>query len=561
MEWDVVLLSRLQFALTIMFHYLFPPLTIGLGGLIVIYETYYLTTKNTLWKSANIFWIKVFAVTFAVGVATGIVMEFEFGTNWANYSRFVGDVFGSALAAEGIFAFFLESGFLAVLVFGRDRVGKKFYYFSTWMVFLGSVFSSIWIVIANSWMQTPGGSHITQMMVEGQPWFIDGEPVMRAEMTSFWGVVFNISSVNRLTHVWSGCIIMGGFFVLSICAWYIMRNKHLEVATKCFKVALVYSFVGVIAAVVTGDSNARMVAFHQPAKLAAMEGIYHTSEGPTGIHLFGVPDSKTETVKMSVVLPDALSILVYRDLPPTKPVPGLDQIAPEDRPPVFIPFVAFHTMVGIGFGLLGLMLLAFWFWWRGSLFKKKWMMFLFVISVLGAVAANELGWVTAEVGRQPWIVVPPVVVDEQGEFVRNADGYIQYQKVEYPTESGQPGKVMPMGMRTSDGHSKIVTAGQVVFSIIMFGAIYILLFFVWVFVLNSKIQKGPVLTGESTSAPEGFLRTAGEHAHGHKASLAEEHDNAGESDPSKSPPSDPPPPHTHDNGDLDDPPPPPSPNT
>jgi cytochrome d ubiquinol oxidase subunit I len=205
---DVVLLSRLQFALTIGFHYLFPPLTIGMGVVMVYLEAKYLATRDPLYEAAAKFWTKVFALNFALGVATGIVMEFQFGTNWAAYSRFVGDVFGSALAAEGIFAFFLESGFLALLVFGWDRVSPKMHLFATVMVALGSIFSSIWIVVANSWQQTPAGHHIVQMTRDGAPWVVDGEPVMRAEIVDFWALVFNPSTVHRLVHVWIGAFIL-----------------------------------------------------------------------------------------------------------------------------------------------------------------------------------------------------------------------------------------------------------------------------------------------------------------------------------------------------------------
>src|SRR5512133_3602857 len=212
MDFDLLTLSRLQFAFTIMFHYIFPPLTIGLGGLMVSLEALYLKTKDLEYERAAKFWTKIFAVNFAMGVATGIVMEFQFGTNWASYSRFVGDVFGSALAAEGIFAFFLESGFLAVLVFGWDRVSPKTHFFAACMVALGAVFSSIWIVVANSWQQTPAGFHIVGHGAEA-----------RAEITNFWEMVLNPSAIPRLLHVLIGCYILAAFFVMSISAFYILR--------------------------------------------------------------------------------------------------------------------------------------------------------------------------------------------------------------------------------------------------------------------------------------------------------------------------------------------------
>src|SRR4029079_15305412 len=227
MHETLVQLSRLQFALTIAFHYIYPPLSIGLGVFLVCAEAIYLKTRDPLWRQVARFWTRVFALTFSIGVATGLVMEFEFGTNWATYSRFVGDVFGSALAAEGIFAFFLESGFLAVLLFGWDKVGRKMHFFSTCMVALGAHFSAIWIVVANSWMQTAVGYHIV------------GEGVRaRAEIMDFWQMVFNPSSVVRLSHVILGCWLAGAFLVISISSYYLLKKRHTEFATKSMGIGL-----------------------------------------------------------------------------------------------------------------------------------------------------------------------------------------------------------------------------------------------------------------------------------------------------------------------------------
>jgi cytochrome bd ubiquinol oxidase subunit I len=258
-ELDVVMLSRWQFALTIMFHYLFPPLTIGMGVVLVYLEGMFLRTGDVLYEQAARFWTKIFAVNFAIGVATGIVMEFEFGTNWAMYSRFVGDVFGSALAAEGIFAFFLESGFLAVLVFGWDRVGPRFHFFATVMVALGSIFSAIWIVVANSWQQTPAGHHIVPMMRNGTPWVVDGVPVRRAEIVDFWAMVFNPSTIHRLVHVWIGCFILGAAFIMSVSAWYILRRRHEEFARRSFTGALMLATVSSLAMLLSGHFQAQNV--------------------------------------------------------------------------------------------------------------------------------------------------------------------------------------------------------------------------------------------------------------------------------------------------------------
>src|ERR1043165_5127118 len=242
---DVEILARIQFAFTIAFHYIYPPLSIGLGLLLVIFEGMYLKTGNKMYEQITRFWIKVFALIFGIGVATGIIMEFEFRTNWATYSKYVGDIFGSALAAEGIFAFALESGFLGILIFGWNRVAPRVHFFSTIMVFFGSLFSAVWIVVANSWQQTPAGFHIV------------GEGLnARAEITDFWAMVFNPSSVDRLLHVWIAAILAGAFMVLSVNAWYIVKNKHLEIAKPSFKIALTVAAIFSLLQLYTGHRSA-----------------------------------------------------------------------------------------------------------------------------------------------------------------------------------------------------------------------------------------------------------------------------------------------------------------
>src|SRR5476651_514940 len=230
---DVLILSRIQFGATIAFHYIYPPLSIGLGVMLVVMEGAWLKTKNPIYHQMARFWTKVFALTFAIGVATGIVMEFQFGTNWASYARFVGDVFGSALAAEGIFAFFLESGFLSVLVFGWDRVSSTMHFFSTCMVSLGAIFSSVWIIIANSWQHTPTGFKI-ETSVE------NGVTFKRAVISDFWAMVFNPSAMPRLGHALAAAFILGAFFVMSISAFYILKNRHVKLAKKMFTIALIF---------------------------------------------------------------------------------------------------------------------------------------------------------------------------------------------------------------------------------------------------------------------------------------------------------------------------------
>jgi cytochrome d ubiquinol oxidase subunit I len=440
MDVSVLTLSRFQFALTIMFHYLFPPLSIGLGGLLVIMEAMYLKTRDVHYEAMTKFWTKIFAVNFAMGVATGITMEFEFGTNWATYARYVGDVFGSALAAEGIFAFFLESGFLAVLVFGWDKVSPRVHFFSACMVALGAFFSSIWIVVANSWQQTPAGYHIV------------GEGLTaRAEITDFWAMVFSPSSMDRLIHTVIGAYILAAFFVMSIAAYYILKGRHLEFAKRSFTVALVVATVMSLAAPISGDLQGKKVAHTQPAKLAAMEAVFHTSNGPASLYLFGLPDAKEQRVNYGMAIPGMLSFLAHGDF--QTPVTGLDQIPQQDWPPVAVTFYAFHIMVWLGTLFVVLTLAGAYFRWRGTLFEKRWLLWVFVLAVPLPYVANELGWVTAEVGRQPWIVYGL--------------------------------------LRTSDALSKAVAAGQVLGSIIMFIVIYAMLFAVWVFVLDSKIRHGP----------------------------------------------------------------------
>lgn len=472
-ELDVVLLSRIQFALTIMFHYLFPPLTIGLGVIIAYLEGRYVWTKETIYQEAARFWTGIFGVNFAIGVATGIVMEFEFGTNWAMYSRFVGDVFGSALAAEGIFAFFLESGFLAILVYGHDRVSPAFHFFAACMVALGSIFSSIWITIANSWQQTPAGHEIVQMVRDGEPWFIDGQPVMRAEIVDFWAMVFNPSTVHRLIHVWLGCFIMGGCLVLSISAWYLLRERHEAFAKKSIQGALCLCLLSCLVMFVSGHFQAQMVAEHQPAKLAAFEAHFET--GPAGLSLIGIPNEESESVDMNVEIPGGLSFLVHEDF--SEPVIGLDKFRPEDRPPVKIPYFAYHLMIGTGVSLTALMVFSTWLWWRGTLFQTHWVLWLMVASIVPAIVGNEAGWVATEVGRQPWIVQAPLKLEPNGQRVEDESGHYVYEE--------------GLGLRTGNAVSKAISSEQVLTSIIMFGAIYFVLGVLWIFVLNRKIQAGP----------------------------------------------------------------------
>jgi cytochrome d ubiquinol oxidase subunit I len=437
---DVLTLSRIQFTLTISFHYIYPPLSIGLGVMLVLMEGLWLITRKPIYHQMARFWTKVFALTFAIGVATGIVMEFEFGTNWATYSRYVGDVFGSALAAEGIFAFFLESGFLAVLLFGWDKVGRKLHFFATCMVCLGAHFSAIWIVVANSWMQTPAGFHIV------------GEGMKaRAEITDFWAMVFSPSSMDRLFHTLCGAWQAGAFLVVSVSAWYLLKRKHQEFARASLRVGLIIGLIASLLQLVSGHTSAQGVAKNQPAKLAAFEGLYETTTNAP-LTMFGWVDEKNEKV-IGPKIPGMLSFLAHHNT--DEPVTGLREAAPgpKDRPPVNITFQLFHLMVAIGFGMIAIAALGFLYFWRGALSEKRWLLRLLVLSVLGPQIANQAGWFAAEVGRQPWIV--------QGL------------------------------LRTSEGLSAVVKANTVLSAILLFSAVYVLLFAVFVYLLNDKIQHGP----------------------------------------------------------------------
>lgn len=479
---DLLLLSRLQFALTIMFHYLFPPLTIGMGVVLVYLEALHLWTKDPLYETAAKFWTKIFGLNFALGVVTGIVMEFEFGTNWAVYSRYVGDVFGSALAAEGIFAFFLESGFLALLIFGWDRVGPRTHLFATVMVALGSIFSAIWIVVANSWQQTPAGHAFREHVINGQVF-------VRAEIVDFWALVFNPSSVHRLIHVLIGAFIMGSFFIMSISAWYLLKGKHLEFARRSFTGALLLATVASLAQLVSGDLQAKNVFAHQPAKMAAMEGLFRT-ESRAPLYVVGWPDEAAGEVRWGLGIPGMLSWLLYGDV--AREVPGLDQLGPKwGVPPVWLTFQSYHVMVGIGMLFIASTVYASVLRVRGTLFERRWLLWFFVLAIGLAVVANELGWVAAEVGRQPWIVYPTV---ENGELVG--------------------------GLRTSDALSEAIGREHVLGSIIMFGVIYTFLFVLWIVVLNHKIQQGPELIAAEGEARAGMLGAASERVD-HRGSMTE----------------------------------------
>lgn len=443
---DVELLSRIQFAVTIGFHFIYPPISIGLGLVLVIMEGIYLKTKNPLYLDMTKFWVKIFGLVFAIGVATGIVMEFQFGTNWSNYSRYVGDVFGSALAAEGIFAFFLESGFLAIVLFGWNKVRPGWHWFATWMVMLGSHFSAVWIVVANSWMHTPAGYHI-----------VNTPTGPRAEITDFWQVVFNPSTVDRLSHVFMGAWQTGAWLVLSVSAFYLLKKRHLQFAKKSMQIAFVIALVASLGQLTTGHGSAITVAETQPAKLAAFEGQWETEDSAM-LSIIGWVNEAEKTT-MAIGIPGMLSWLIAGDT--NHVVKGLNDFPEDELPPLNLTFQLYHLMVAIGMTLISLSCFGAFLAWTNKLEKQKWFLWLSIFAVLLPQIGNQVGWAAAEIGRQPWIVYGL--------------------------------------MKTVDGLSPTVSASAVLTSLIMFSLVYLALFVMFLTLLDKKIKQGP---GSQTLAQE-----------------------------------------------------------
>ena len=452
---DPVLLARIQFAMTIGFHFIFPSVSIGLAWLLVVMEGKAWRTGDEGWERLGRFFGKLFAITFAVGVATGIVMEFQFGTNWANYSKFVGDIFGAPLAAEGIFAFFLESAFLGLYLFGRSRVPKGLHWFSILMVAVGATLSGFWIIAANSWQQTPAGFVIRNG---------------RAELTNFWEAVFNHSTLIRYFHTIDGALICGAFLVMGVSAYLILRNRQVELAKRSFKLALVFGLVtSVLELMPLGHHHAQQVARTQPAKFAAIEGIYESTDAAPLV-LFGIPDAgPPPRLLLPVTIPGMTSRMAFGDW--NAHVTGLDAFPPDETPPVWLTFVSFHTMVGLGMFFIGITVLGVFLWWRKKLWTNRWFLWVMVLSIPLPVAACQLGWITAEVGRQPWVVYPV-----PGVFA---------------------------GMKVTDAISPTVSAGEILASIIMFGLIYLLLGALYLFLMWKEGSHGPApLPGKGDASHE-----------------------------------------------------------
>lgn len=431
---DLLFLSRLQFSFTVIVHYFFVPLTIGLAVLIAFMEYKYWRTGDSIYDKMARFWTKLFLINFGVGLATGITMEFQFGTNWSAYSRFVGDIFGAPLAAEGVFAFFLESTFIGLLVFGRDKLSKGMRFFAAAMVAIGTNFSAFWIIAANSWQQTPAGFKIN-------------EELGRAELTSFSEAIFNPSTLVRFSHVVEGAFVLAAFFVIAISAYFLMKKKNIELAQKSMKIAIVFGLVFSLLQAVSGHAHSVLVAETQPAKLAAYEAHWET-KGNAPLLLFAIPDLENETNKFEIGIPNLLSYLTHNDA--SASVTGLKEFAKEDRPPILGNFISFRIMVGLGtFFILWFSYLAIQL--RGNrLFRNHFALKASLLLLPTPYIANTVGWIVAEWGRQPWIVYGL--------------------------------------LRTEDGVSHL-TGIEVLISLVFFVGIYVFLLYLMIYLMVKEVKK------------------------------------------------------------------------
>jgi cytochrome d ubiquinol oxidase subunit I len=434
---DSVLLARIQFAFAAGFHFLFPPTTFGLSFIIVILETFYFKTNHEIYKKLSTFLIKILGLVFVMGVATGITLEFAFGTNWSEYSRMVGDIFGAPLAAEGVFAFFMESIFLGVLIFGREKVSKGMYLLSAFLVFFGSHLSGLWIIIANSFMQTPAGYEI-----------VNG----RAVLTDFVEAAVNHSTVVRYVHTLLAGWITGSLFAAGIGAWYLIKNKHTEneYAKKLVTVALILFIFSGIVQLLIGHQHSVQVAKTQPEKMAAFEGLWETQKNAP-LALFGIPDEAKEKTHFYIGIPGLLSFLVHFDT--EAEIKGLKDFPGDERPPVFLSFTSYHIMIGLGMLFVLLAVISGFLLYRKKIWDTRWFLKALIFSIPLPYLANEFGWIAAEVGRQPWAV---------------------YRV-----------------LKTVDAASVVVPAWQILLTLVIFVLIYSFIFWVFMRLLLKIIRKGP----------------------------------------------------------------------
>ncbi len=439
---DALTVHRLHFAFTITFHYIFPQLTMGLALLIFILKTAALQTGNESWNRAARFWARIFGISFALGVVTGIPMEFQFGTNWSQFSRAAGGVIGQTLAMEGVFSFFLESSFLGLFLFGEKRLGPKGHWLSSLMMFLGSWLSGYLIVATDAWMQHPIGFSLG--------------PNGTYELQSYWALLLNPWGLWQYAHTMLGAVQTGCFTMAAVGAYYLLSNAHGEFGKIFVRMGVM---VGVIAAILqlfpTGDGQGKMIALHQPPTLAAMEGLFQTQEGAP-LAILGQPDVSRRRLDNSLMMPRALSFLTYRTW--AAEVYGLDHF-PEPVWPdnIALLYFSYHIMVGLGTIFIAILVIAAWKLFRGTLFDSEVMLWTLMLALPFPFIANTAGWITAEVGRQPWIIYGL--------------------------------------MRTRAGVSPLVSAGNVWFTLLGFLGMYTILGILFLFLVCREIERGPLPEG------------------------------------------------------------------
>lgn len=442
---DALTLDRLHFAFTITFHYLFPQLTMGLALLLVILKSLALRKNDERYNLAARFWAKVFAITFLFGVITGIPMEFQFGTNWARFSRFAGGVIGQTLAMEGVFAFFLESSFLGLFLYGEKRLGRWGHWLAAVIVFAGSWLSGYFIIATDAWMQHPVGHTLAP----------DGS----VQLSSFMALLFNPWALWQYLHNMNGAVITASFVMASVGAFYLLTHKQVEFGRLFLKLGITVACVASLLQLFpTGDMQGQMVARHQPATLAAMEGLFKTEAGAPLV-IIGQPNTAEQKIDNPITLPGMLSFLTYRRW--GVEVKGLDAF-PRDQWPDNLPllYYSYHLMVGLGTIFIAIMVVAAWLLWRGKLFDSKGMLWILMLSFPFPFIANTAGWMTAEIGRQPWLVYGL--------------------------------------MRTSAGFSPTVSAGNVMFTLLGFMGMYTVLGILYLFLIGREIEHGPQFLSAET---------------------------------------------------------------
>jgi len=434
--------DRLQFAVTITFHYLFPQLTMGLALLILYLKSRALWTGNRHFNDAARFWIKLFALSFAFGVVTGIPMEFQFGTNWAKFSRYAGGVIGQTLAMEGLFAFFLESSFLGILLFGEKKFGPRVHWFAALMLFVGSWLSGYLIIATNAWMQHPVAYAVGA----------DGT----LHLTDFWGLLLNPWLVWQYAHNMTAAVATGSFVMAAVGAFYLLSGTHPAYARTFLRTGVVAAaLASVVLIFPTGHGASRMVFEHQPSTGAAFEGLFRSERG-AGIVILGQPNMETMTIDNPLVIPWALSFLIYERF--GAEVKGLDTF-PRDRWPDNIPllYYAYHIMVGLGTIFVAIMLTAALLLWLGYLYRARWLLWIILLSAPFPYIATTAGWMTAELGRQPWLVYGL--------------------------------------LRTSEGASPLVSSGNALFTLLGFLGLYLLLGLLFIFLAFDIVMHGPAVAG------------------------------------------------------------------